>query len=74
MNRLDGDKAKFANRTLFRLQKLVHDDEIINYFLEKDESLDKVLNIFIRMNSGGTQISYSDLLLSIATAQSMSLR
>lgn len=65
----DKEKAKFANRTLFRLQKLIHDDEIINYFLEKDESLDKVLNIFIRVNSGGTQLSYSDLLLSIATAQ-----
>jgi hypothetical protein len=28
-----------------------------------------VLNIFIRINSGGTVLSYSDLLLSIATAQ-----
>lgn len=42
---------------------------MINYFLEKDESLDKVLNIFIRVNSGGTVLSYSDLLLSVATAQ-----
>ncbi|MBR2179579.1 MAG: hypothetical protein IJ862_04195, partial [Selenomonadaceae bacterium] len=31
--------------------------------------LDKVLNIFIRVNSGGTTLSYSDLLLSFATAQ-----
>lgn len=31
--------------------------------------MDKVLNIFIRINSGGTVLSYSDLLLSIATAQ-----
>ena len=31
--------------------------------------LDKVLNIFIRVNSGGMVLSYSDLLLSIATAQ-----
>ena len=31
--------------------------------------MDKVLNIFIRVNSGGTTLSYSDLLLSIATAQ-----
>jgi hypothetical protein len=37
--------------------------------LEKSESLNKVLNIFIRVNSGGTQSSYSNLLLSIATAQ-----
>lgn len=28
-----------------------------------------MLNIFIRINSGGTILSYSDLLLSIATAQ-----
>lgn len=69
LNTVDKEKAKFANRTLFRLHKLIHTDEIINYFLEKDESLDKVLNIFIRVNSGGTELSYSDLLLSIATAQ-----
>lgn len=65
----DKEKAKFANRTLFKLHDLVHKTEVINYFLEKDESLDKVLNIFIRVNSGGTELDYSDLLLSIATAQ-----
>jgi len=63
------EQARFANRTLFRLWSVVHDSKVINYFLEKDESLDKVLNIFIRVNSGGTILSYSDLLLSIATAQ-----
>ena len=63
------EQAKFANKTLFKLREVVHDSMIINYFLEKDESLDKVLNIFIRVNSGGTILSYSDLLLSIATAQ-----
>lgn len=31
--------------------------------------MEKVLQIFIRINSGGTKLSYSDLLLSIATAQ-----
>ncbi|RLF26756.1 MAG: hypothetical protein DRN14_06355, partial [Thermoplasmata archaeon] len=63
------EQARFANRTLFKLWSVVHDSKVINYFLEKDESLDKVLNIFIRVNSGGTILSYSDLLLSIATAQ-----
>lgn len=60
---------KFANRTLFKLYDAVNNAKSINFFLEKGESLDKVLNIFIRVNSGGTQLSYSDLLLSIATAQ-----
>jgi hypothetical protein len=69
LNIVEEDKAIFANRTLFGLQNLIHNAEIINYFLEKDEELNKVLNIFIRVNSGGTELSYSDLLLSIATAQ-----
>jgi hypothetical protein len=37
--------------------------------LEKNDELDKVLDIFIRINSGGTTLGYSDLLLSIATSQ-----
>lgn len=67
--RLEEDKADFANEALYKLWEVVHKNKSINFFLEKDESLDKVLNIFIRVNSGGTQLSYSDLLLSIATAQ-----
>jgi len=42
---------------------------IINFYEETDQAIDKVLDIFIRVNSGGTVLSYSDLLLSIATAQ-----
>lgn len=63
------EKFRFANKTLFKLYEVIHKNKSINFFLEKGESLDKVLNIFIRVNSGGTQLSYSDLLLSIATAQ-----
>lgn len=63
------DKFRFANKTLFKLYEVIHKNKSINFFLEQGESLDKVLNIFIRVNSGGTQLNYSDLLLSIATAQ-----
>lgn len=41
----------------------------INYFLETSQDSDKVLDIFVRVNSGGTTLSYSDLLLSMATNQ-----
>lgn len=54
---------------LEKLRKMVFDEDIINFYLEEEQDLDKVLNIFIRINSGGTVLSYSDLLLSIATAQ-----
>lgn len=40
----------------------------ITYFEETEKNLDKVLKIFIRVNSGGMQLSYSDLLMSLLTA------
>jgi uncharacterized protein with ParB-like and HNH nuclease domain len=60
---------RFATNTLNRFYKVICENESLNFFLEKSEELDKVLQIFIRINQGGTQLSYSDLLLSIATAQ-----
>jgi len=68
-NNLTGHGSKFPRRTLRRLERVVHQDLIINYFLEPSQELDKVLNIFIRVNSGGTVLNHSDLLLSIATSQ-----
>ena len=65
----DKEKAQFANRTLSKLHAVIHVNRIISYYLEQSIELDKVLNIFIRVNSGGTTLSYSDLLLSFATAQ-----
>ena len=54
---------------LDRLYEVVHREPLINYYQEEDQDLDKVLSIFIRVNSGGTSLSHSDMLLSIATAQ-----
>jgi uncharacterized protein with ParB-like and HNH nuclease domain len=59
----------FAIDALNQFFNVVHQKGSISYFLEEGEELDKVLQIFIRINSGGTKLSYSDLLLSIATAQ-----
>ncbi len=42
--------------------------KLISYFEETEKNLNKVLNIFIRVNSGGAELSYSDLLMSILTA------
>ena len=61
--------ASFSNQALSNLQQIINDKGIISYYLEQSTELDKVLNIFIRVNSGGTTLSYSDLLLSFATAQ-----
>lgn len=62
-------EINFASNSLSQLYSVIHDKGTISYYLEKGETLDKVLQIFIRINSGGTKLSYSDLLLSVATAQ-----
>ncbi len=66
---LAGANLKNAYATLDRLHRVVHSSNLINYYEEETQDVERVLNIFIRLNSGGTVLSYSDLLLSIAVAQ-----
>lgn len=66
---LQGDALKGAYATLDQLHRVVHSHNLINYYEEETQYVERVLNIFIRLNSGGTVLSYSDLLLSIAVAQ-----
>ncbi|WP_205739935.1 GmrSD restriction endonuclease domain-containing protein [Helicobacter pylori] len=61
---LKGDRLKL----LETLNKAFHDKQLISFFEETEKNLNKVLNIFIRVNSGGEKLSYSDLLMSILTA------
>lgn len=63
------EQSDFANDTLSQLYNTIHTQPSISYYKVKSPELDKVLQIFVRVNSGGTVLSYSDLLLSIATAQ-----
>ena len=68
---LGNDEELFntASNSLHQLHKIVHTMPNLTFFTEKSQELERVLRIFIRMNSGGTVLSYSDLLLSIAVAQ-----
>jgi hypothetical protein len=58
-----------AFQRLYDLYEAVRVLKPMNYFLVTDQDADKVLEIFVRVNSGGTPLSYSDLLLSMATNQ-----
>ncbi|GAA9903887.1 DUF262 domain-containing protein [Helicobacter pylori] len=57
-----------ALNLLEKLKDAFHTKQLISFFEEKEKNLNKVLNIFIRVNSGGVKLSYSDLLMSILTA------
>ena len=58
----------FAKETIRQLWDVVFDTKLINYYLETIQEIDNVLDIFIRTNSGGEPLSFSDLLMSITTA------
>lgn len=59
---------KFAKSALRKLRKVIFEDHLINYYQEENQDIDTVLNIFIRTNSGGEPLSFSNLLMSITTA------
>lgn len=50
--------------TIAKLCQYLKVEKIIYYYPEVEKNYDKVLDIFVRTNSGGTPLSYSDLLFS----------
>ena len=62
------DSNTDAQKILTRLYFAIRLDDTIHFYNEKNQSIDHVLDIFIRTNHGGTPLSFSDLLMSIAVA------
>ncbi|WP_082572968.1 DUF262 domain-containing protein [Ensifer sp. Root558] len=62
-------ESRRLQQNLNRLYRMVWRDEVVSYFTETDQSYDRVLDIFIRANDGGTKLSKSDLLLSMITSK-----
>lgn len=66
------DKGYLSNYVVIQkltlLWQRIIQDKIINYFEVKASDLDGILDIFIRVNSGGTVLSKSDLLFSTIVA------
>lgn len=66
---LIGGEEVFARKTLKRLYKKIFHDRIINYYQEEMQDLDKVVEIFIRTNSGGVPLSFSDLVMAVTVSK-----
>ena len=58
-----------ANRLIGRLHSRIHTTLVGNYYQENSQDYDKVLQVFVRANSAGQPLEYSDLLLATATAK-----
>lgn len=57
----------YAYEILAQLNDIIRKDRILNYYQEDEQDLDKILDIFIRTNDGGTKLTFSDLLMSVLT-------
>lgn len=66
---LSEDQRENANKLIGRLHNRIHTTLVGNYYQERSQDYDKVLQIFVRANSAGQPLEYSDLLLATATAK-----
>ncbi len=66
---LTDDKRDNANRLIGRLHNRVHTTLVGNSYQEMSQDYHKVLQVFVRANSAGQPLEYSDLLLATATAK-----
>ena len=62
-----------AQEILSRLHDIVHLEKLIHYYLEQSSDFTRALDIFIRINSGGITLSYSDLVMSTTISGWMKL-
>lgn len=62
------EQRRAARMNLDRLYRAIHKDDVIAYYVEREQDYDRVLDVFVRANSGGTKLSKSDLLMSTITA------
>lgn len=62
----DNNIPREEKKVLRDLEKKIFNIPIINYYEEDEQKADKAVNVFIRINSGGTHLSFSDILMSVA--------
>lgn len=67
------DAQEVVRTNLTRLFEVIWKEDSICYYMERDQQYEKVLDIFIRANDGGTKLSKSDLLMSMITLRWESL-
>ena len=66
---VDSSFKENAVELIEELHSRLFTEKFINIYEEKSQEYDKVVEIFIRTNTGGVELEYSDILLSTATAK-----
>ena len=60
---------EIAVSNLRRLHQVIWVEETINFYTETNQSADRVLDIFVRANDGGTKLDKPDLMMSMITSK-----
>ena len=60
--------SKDSKKMLRLLERAIFNEFHINYYEEDEQNPDKAVNIFTRINSGGTTLSFSDIMFSLMIA------
>lgn len=64
-NDLDREKQRSVDKLLNAIYHRFNKESVLNYYEEITDDFDRVLQIFVRTNNGGTPLGYTDLLLSM---------
>jgi uncharacterized protein with ParB-like and HNH nuclease domain len=64
IKKLNPESENLIEGNIDKLHSRLRSEELLNYYTERENDYDKVLDIFVRTNSGGTKLTYSDLLFS----------
>jgi len=70
--RLSGADQNLEENAVTLIEELhsrLFTERLVNYYEERSDDYDKVVEVFIRANTGGKKLEYSDILLSTATAK-----
>jgi uncharacterized protein with ParB-like and HNH nuclease domain len=74
ISHLEQRSKKNARKLISRLHSRIFNTPIINYYEESSQEPDKVVQVFVRANTEGVHLGYSDILMSLATAKWKTIR
>lgn len=63
-NKIEKEKEEIIINNLYRLDKTLTDQNVSYFRIDSDKKDEEALEIFVRVNSGGVTLTYSDLLFS----------
>lgn len=59
------EKENLFERNIRRLYEAIYKDAAISYYVERDQDYDRVLDIFVRANEAGTELTKPEIILSM---------